>query len=162
MPASALPQATAWRIAHKPEGEHHDRECGVRWRHEPSRVEVCDAHLQQHPDMSIDDVTLLEARERVTALRAWLQRGNRQPVRLVETHMSRVLLTDTLAFKLKKPVRLPFLDFSTLAARRHYCEEELRLNWRLAPSIYLDVVDIREGPCIEGCQATCQTDPVTT
>ena len=67
-------------------------------------------------------------------------------MRLVETHISWVLLTDTLAYKLKKPVRLPFLDFTTLAARRHFCEEELRLNRRLAPSIYIDVAEVRESP----------------
>lgn len=100
--------------------------------------------------MSTDDAILRDARERVSALRAWLQAHNAQPVRLIETHISWVLLTDTLAFKLKKPVRLPFLDFTTLAARRHYCEEELRLNRRLAPSLYLDVVDVCEGPCIDG------------
>ena len=41
-------------------------------------------------------------------------------------------------------MRLPFLDFTTLAARRHFCEEELRLNRRLAASLYLDVVDVCE------------------
>ncbi|HEY8707412.1 MAG TPA: hypothetical protein VIM34_05390 [Burkholderiaceae bacterium] len=56
-----------------------------------------------------------------------------RPVRLVETHISWVLLADSLAYKIKKPVRLPFLDFTTLAARRRYCDEELHLNRRLAP-----------------------------
>ncbi len=63
-------------------------------------------------------------------------------VRVVETHISWVFLTGKIAYKVKKPVQLPFLDFSTLAARRQYCEEELRLNRRLAPEIYLDVVPI--------------------
>ncbi len=63
-------------------------------------------------------------------------------VELIETHISWVLLAGDFAYKLKKPVRLPFLDFSTLEARRHYCEEELRLNRRTAPRIYLDVVPI--------------------
>ena len=89
---------------------------------------------------------LAVARARVSALRTWLQTTEIQPVRLVETHISWVLLTDTLAYKIKKPVHLPFLDFSTLAARRRYCGEELRLNRRLAPSLYLDVVDIRDSP----------------
>ncbi|MEJ8850671.1 AAA family ATPase [Variovorax rhizosphaerae] len=75
----------------------------------------------------------------VHALRRQLQSETGQGVDLVETHISWVLLTPTLAFKLKKPVRLPFVDFSALAARRHFCEEELRLNRILAPDLYLDV-----------------------
>ena len=89
---------------------------------------------------------LTVSRERVSKLRAWLQTSESQPVRLVETHISWVLLTDSLAYKIKKPVRLPFLDFTTLAARRLYCNEELRLNRRLAPQLYLDVVNICESP----------------
>jgi aminoglycoside phosphotransferase family enzyme len=56
--------------------------------------------------------------------------------------MSWVFLTRDLAFKLKKPVRYPFLDFSTLDARERFCREELRLNRRLAPDVYLDVVPL--------------------
>jgi aminoglycoside phosphotransferase family enzyme/predicted kinase len=63
-------------------------------------------------------------------------------IRLVETHISWVLLTGRYAYKLKKPLKLPFLDFSTRARRRHFCEEELRLNRRLAPELYLAVVPI--------------------
>jgi aminoglycoside phosphotransferase family enzyme/gluconate kinase len=63
-------------------------------------------------------------------------------VELVETHISWVLLAGEYAYKIKKPVDLGFLDFSTLAKRRHFCEEELRLNRRLAPQIYLGVVAI--------------------
>lgn len=65
-----------------------------------------------------------------------------QTVRRVETHMSWVFITDALVYKMKKPVRLPFLDFSTLAARRYFCEESLRLNRRLAKNVYLDVVPL--------------------
>ena len=54
----------------------------------------------------------------------------------LETHMSWVFLVGEQVFKLKKPVRFPFLDFSTLAAREHFCREELRLNARLAPGVY--------------------------
>lgn len=61
---------------------------------------------------------------------------------VVETHISWVLLTGERAYKIKKPVDLGFLDFSTLAKRKHYCEEELRLNRRLAPQFYLEVVPI--------------------
>lgn len=60
----------------------------------------------------------------------------------LETHMSWVFITDRHAYKLKKPVRHDFLDFSTLEARRRCCEEELRLNRRLAPDVYLDVVPL--------------------
>jgi aminoglycoside phosphotransferase family enzyme/predicted kinase len=63
-------------------------------------------------------------------------------VRLLETHISYVLLTGPYAYKIKKAVNLGFLDFTTLAARRHDCHEELRLNRRLAPAIYQDVVAV--------------------
>ena len=64
-------------------------------------------------------------------------------IRLVETHISWVLLTGTYAYKIKKPVDFGFLDFSTLNKRRYYCEQEIRLNRRFAPQIYLDLVEIR-------------------
>jgi len=64
----------------------------------------------------------------------------------IETHISTVLLTGRYAYKIKKPVDLGFLDFTSLAARRHFCEEELRLNRRLAPGLYLDVVAICGTP----------------
>ncbi len=60
-------------------------------------------------------------------------------VELVETHISYVLLVGDFAYKIKKPVNLGFLDFSTLEQRQYYCEKELHLNRRLAPDIYLDV-----------------------
>lgn len=63
-------------------------------------------------------------------------------VELVETHISWIVLADDHVYKLKKPVDLGFVDFSTLPRRRHFCEEELRLNRRSAPDIYLDVVPI--------------------
>jgi aminoglycoside phosphotransferase family enzyme/predicted kinase len=66
-------------------------------------------------------------------------------VTVLETHISYVLLTGTYAYKIKKAVKLPFLDFSTLPLRKEYCDEELRLNVRLAPKLYLDVVPIT-GP----------------
>jgi len=67
-------------------------------------------------------------------------------VRVVETHISWVFLTGEFAYKVKKPVKLPFLDFSTLEARQRFCLEELRLNRRLAAEIYLDVVPIGGTP----------------
>jgi len=62
--------------------------------------------------------------------------------KLIETHISWVLLTGSYAYKIKKPLNLGFLDFSSLAKREHCCREELRLNLRLAPDIYLDVIAI--------------------
>ncbi len=61
---------------------------------------------------------------------------------LIETHCAWVLLTGEYAYKIKKPLDLGFLDFSTLEKRRHVCEEEIRLNRRLAKDIYLEVVSI--------------------
>jgi aminoglycoside phosphotransferase family enzyme/predicted kinase len=67
-------------------------------------------------------------------------------VRVIETHISWVLLTGAWAYKLKKPINAGFLDFSTLESRRHFCNEELRLNQRLAPRVYDSVVEIRGAP----------------
>lgn len=61
---------------------------------------------------------------------------------LIETHISWVILTGDYAYKIKKPVDFGFLNFSTLVRRKHFCEEEVRLNRRLAPDIYLQVVAI--------------------
>jgi hypothetical protein len=86
---------------------------------------------------------------------AWRRRlaSRHVQVQLIETPISWVLLAGAFAYKVKKPVRLPYLDFSTLAARRHFCEEELRLNRRLAPALYIGVVPLRwgaHGPCLGG------------
>lgn len=67
-------------------------------------------------------------------------------VKLIETHISWVLLTGPYAYKIKKPVNFGFLDFSTLEKRHFYCEEELRLNKRLAPELYLELVNITGSP----------------
>jgi aminoglycoside phosphotransferase family enzyme/predicted kinase len=79
--------------------------------------------------------------------------------RLIETHISHVLLTGRYAYKVKKAVGLGFLDFRTLEARKFYCNEELRLNRRFAPDLYIGVVPITgtadapviggDGPAIE-------------
>ena len=61
-----------------------------------------------------------------------------------ETHVSHVFLAGEFAYKLKKPVKFPFLDASTLAHRKRFCEWELALNRRLAPTIYLRMVPIVE------------------
>ena len=74
-------------------------------------------------------------------------------VQVLETHISYVLLIGRFAYKIKKAVNLGFLDYRSLQDRRFYCEEELRLNRRLAPSLYLDVVAITgsaAAPAIAG------------
>lgn len=75
-----------------------------------------------------------------------------EPVTAVEvrqTHVSLVFLTDAHVWKVKKAVDLGFLDFRDLDRRRHFCEEEVRLNRRLAPSVYLGVVPItRDGDTV--------------
>jgi hypothetical protein len=67
-------------------------------------------------------------------------------IEVIETHISYVLLSGAYAYKIKKAVALGFLDFTTLARRRFFCEEELRLNRRLAPELYLAVVAITGSP----------------
>jgi len=74
-------------------------------------------------------------------------------VRLIETHVSFIFITDHFVYKVKKPVDFGFLNFTTLDRRRFYCEEEVRLNRRLCPDLYLGVVELRsgpEGPCFGG------------
>ncbi|NOR50820.1 MAG: AAA family ATPase [Desulfuromonadales bacterium] len=82
---------------------------------------------------------------------AWIVQAMSEPsfydhpvgeVELIETHISWVFLAGDFAYKVKKPVNFGFLDFSTLSKRRHYCQEELRLNRRFAPEIYLEVKQI--------------------
>jgi aminoglycoside phosphotransferase family enzyme/predicted kinase len=65
-----------------------------------------------------------------------------EKVEVRQTHISVVFLSEAYAYKIKKPVNLGFLDFSTLEKRRHFCLEEVRLNRRLAPSVYRGVVPI--------------------
>jgi len=67
-------------------------------------------------------------------------------IRVIETHISIVILTGAFAYKIKKPVNLGFLDFSTLQRRKYFCEEEVRLNSRYAPEIYLGVVSFSGSP----------------
>ncbi len=89
--------------------------------------------------------TLLEAIKK--------NRPSDQPPQLCETHISWVLLDGDNAWKIKKPVDLGFANFSTLEKRHHYCEEEVRLNSRLAPDLYLGVVPITgsvEQPSLAG------------
>lgn len=91
----------------------------------------------------------VDARAQALLVRSWPGR-----IRVVETHISYVLLAGRYAYKIKKPVNFGFLDFSTLEKRRQYCDEEIRLNGRLAPEIYLGVVPIAGTPDVpepEGC-----------
>lgn len=76
-----------------------------------------------------------------------------QQFEVIETHISYVLLTGSYAYKFKKSVNLGFLDFSTLERRKFYCDEELRLNQRLAPDLYVKVIAITgsvQSPRING------------
>ena len=72
--------------------------------------------------------------------------GGAGAVQVVPTHISTVLLAGDFAYKIKRPVRLPFLDFSSLERRHHFLQEELRLNRRTAPELYLDLLPITGQP----------------
>ncbi len=76
----------------------------------------------------------------------------------VETHISHLFFADDLVYKVKKPVCFSFLDYSTLAQRRYFLHEELRLNQRLAPSVYLGVLPISFG--FDGWQLGGDVNPV--
>lgn len=90
----------------------------------------------------VDD-TAPSLEEKVAALRSVRAYDERpKAVTAIETHFAWVFLADEHAFKLKKPLRTAFLDLSSVAARRDNCSEELRLNRRLAPEVYLDVVPL--------------------
>ena len=104
---------------------------------------------QHYLEQPVDDVAMMQG-----AIRGMLEAlGDPacydhpvDQVRRVETHISHVLLTGDFAYKIKKPLNLGFLDFSSLDKRLHACREEIRLNRRLAPGIYLDVVPITGSP----------------
>jgi uncharacterized protein len=88
---------------------------------------------------------------------------------VIETHISWIVLTGQFAYKFKKPVRYDFLDASTLERRRELCKEELRLNRRLAPDLYVDVVALTredgqlkvggDGPAVEYAVRMHEFDP---
>ena len=67
-------------------------------------------------------------------------------VEVIETHISWIFLAGEYAYKLKKPVKFGFLDFSTPELRRHFCAQELRLNQRYSPQIYLGLVGFGPSP----------------
>lgn len=89
-------------------------------------------------------ITSAEAatRQLVERLRDRLASAGAQDVQLIETHLSWLLLAGSHAWKFKKPLRLDFVDFGTLEKRRTACAEELRINRRSAPELYLDVVPV--------------------
>ncbi len=96
--------------------------------------------------MHRDDVDL-EPIEREKALVRSLSHGHAydhpvENVRVLNTHISWVVLTGAFAYKIKKPIKLAFLDYSTLELRKRYCELELELNKRWAPELYVEVVPI--------------------
>ncbi|QIZ72955.1 bifunctional aminoglycoside phosphotransferase/ATP-binding protein [Oxynema aestuarii] len=68
----------------------------------------------------------------------------KEPIQLIQTHASFVLLTGDYVYKIKKSVNFGFLDYSTLEKRRHFCQEEVRMNRRSAPEIYLGVVALTQ------------------
>ncbi len=100
----------------------------------------------------------LESVEREKALVRALSHGRAydhpvENIRVLDTHISWVVLTGHFAYKIKKPIKLAFLDYSTLEMRKHYCELELELNRRWAPELYLDVVPVCgsfEAPVVGG------------
>src|ERR1700694_4692170 len=67
-------------------------------------------------------------------------------IQLVQTHISYVFLVDDVVYKIKKPFDFGFLDYSSLAKRKHFSEEEVRLNRRLCEATYIGVVPIASGP----------------
>jgi aminoglycoside phosphotransferase family enzyme len=80
-------------------------------------------------------------------------------VKLVQTHISYVFITDELVYKFKKPVDFGFLDFTTLEKRKFYCQQELELNRRLCPSIYLDLVALARKDDGFTLAAPSETEP---
>ncbi|MDN5203931.1 hypothetical protein QQ008_21240 [Fulvivirgaceae bacterium BMA10] len=84
--------------------------------------------------------------EQIHVLLKDLSKKFQTPVKLIETHISWLLLTNKFAYKIKKPIRYSFLDFSTLDKRAFYCQRELQLNRRLTKNIYLDITPICVKP----------------
>ncbi|MEJ8813186.1 AAA family ATPase [Variovorax ureilyticus] len=96
--------------------------------------------MPPEPDVPIAPGQLAERAALVHAL------ALRLGAQVIETHISWILLTPAFAYKVKKPVRFAFLDYTTLQRRRHFCHEEVRVNQRMAPSLYLGVARITGKP----------------
>ncbi len=96
--------------------------------------------------MSTMEIETSQLEPKLRFLRSPASYGDpKTPVVCIETHMSWVFLVGDKAFKLKKPVRHGFLDFSTVDARGFYCREEVRLNRRLAPQVYVGVLALQRA-----------------
>lgn len=95
-------------------------------------------------DLAVDTMPEAESQENLIAamMRPAFYPKPPGEVTYKETHISHLFFAGELVYKVKKPVRFSFLDYSTLAKRRYYLQEELRLNRRLAPSVYLGVMPI--------------------
>lgn len=111
-----------------------------------------------HLEMTMHKPSELSSADQEKLIRALAMTldDKRHPARIFETHISWIVVARDYAYKFKKPVRFDFLDFSTLDARHFYCQEELRLNRRLAPELYLNAVGITGNllrPQIDGAGA---------
>ena len=101
----------------------------------------------------IEDSALQSQQRLIASLAQALKKKTRRKIRIIETHISWVLIAGPFACKIKKAVCFDFIDARTLESRCFYCHEELRLNRRLAAEIYLCVAPIAgtpEQPVIEG------------
>src|SRR5215469_12067634 len=101
--------------------------------------------------LSIDFTTMLQMLTQPAAFQGtgssgdWFQRGSHrdhEPIIAIQTHASAVVLTASRVYKLKKPKNFGFFDYSTPALRRHFCQQEVLLNARLAPQVYLGVAPV--------------------
>lgn len=100
--------------------------------------------MRKKPDTTdITDPTIVGRTQDM--LRPGLYGRGVKRVRLIQTHTSWVFLTGEYCYKVKKPVNFGFLDYTTLSARRFFCNEEFRLNRQLSPDIYLEVLPITAG-----------------
>ena len=110
----------------------------------PTHLAPSDSFARQHVARSSLEDAYAAAQQRVHQLQhhpeAWGYAGC--AVECIETHISWLLLVGELVYKFKKPLALDFLDFSTPALRLAACQEELRINRRTAPHMYLDVVGV--------------------
>jgi aminoglycoside phosphotransferase family enzyme/predicted kinase len=109
----------------------------------------------------IDFATMLRGLARAEAFPAGSGAVAGEDIVVVQTHASAVLLTTSRAYKLKKPNNFGFFDYSTPELRRHFCTEEVRLNARLAPEVYLGVAPVVAGPDgVPRFAATCPAEAV--
>ena len=113
----------------------------------------CGAARRANPPATANEGQELDKDSIGQLLRSPALRGHGSAPVLRETHISWVILAGEYAYKIKKPVNFGFLDFSTLEQRRFFCEQELALNKRFAPELYLAVVPITasaDGPVLAG------------